>query len=281
MDAPIISQTEAKEVPKEAHEPPRVAFLGTLGVLALVTAITLVGLGLYFLTNSYLGCAPSCPSWQIAKFNLQEDYDEALAGLGVVFLIPAIWAFAVRSQCRAASSEGGRPLPARRVRMPYLVFGACVILVAASSVIFSSSIAAVVVPPWYCQSEFPTALSLGMAEVGSGPHATVWYENVSIQDAARGLSIDLLGFNVETRSGEVVPPPTGSNVTVFNLLDIPIAVFAFSSATWSGAGATANVTTSEILSLEWIQTSTSDPLSGDRLDVTLSGCQGQASTDLQ
>lgn len=116
-----------------------------------------------------------------------------------------------------------------------------------------------------------SSLALGPAQVGSGPHPTVWFENMSVEGASHGLLVVYLDFQVLNRtSGEGVPIPAGSTLVVLVGPYEQVASFGLSSHVWSAIDPDALVSTDQTFQLEWNSTSPSDPLVGDSLQV-LSG----------
>lgn len=125
------------------------------------------------------------------------------------------------------------------------------------------------------------ALSLGSAHAGSGPHPTVWFENVSIAGASSSLVIDDLAFTVETSEGAEVSDPSGSLVNLINSSGESIATYSFSTASWTGVSPSTSVTAQDSLSMVWAAASSTDPLTGDLLVVAgLNGFTGTESVGL-
>lgn len=129
------------------------------------------------------------------------------------------------------------------------------------------------------------ALSLGSPYAGSGPHPTVWFENLSVESASSDLFLGDLAFQVETSTGGSLTTPSGSVVQVLSAATgLVLATYTLASGSWNASASTTHVTSIEVISLVWTQGGTTDPLAGDRLAVSGSsgGCSlGTLSITLQ
>lgn len=122
-----------------------------------------------------------------------------------------------------------------------------------------------------------SSLSVGEAKVGNGPSPTMWYENLSVESAASGLTISNLKFGVQTPTGGVIAPPAGSTILLVNVTGSTEATYTFSSGSWTGGGAATAVTSQDGLHILWLAATPSDPLSGNYL--VISGSDGFQGTE--
>lgn len=114
-----------------------------------------------------------------------------------------------------------------------------------------------------------TALSLGNGSVGSGPHPTVWYWHYDVQSVAPSLSLACITFSVQTTGGTNVPAPPGSGIDLMSVTTgASLGNYTFANSSWSGVSPSMSVTTTLIFLVEWVETTATDPLSGDLFTVT-------------
>lgn len=166
--------------------------------------------------------------------------------------------------------------PRPRWRRPVVAVALGVLMVAAVLYVILVTLPVLLQPePTGCGCGSP--FSLGGAQVGSGPHPTVWFENVSIESVSSALTLDNIAFSVQTSGGGLLNPPGGTTLDLLSdATGMTVATYTFATAGWAGDPLTTHLSSQDSFSLIWIQSTSTDPLTGDRL--VLSGTNGVSGT---
>lgn len=209
-----------------------------------------------------------------------------VATFGLTVVGAAILAFLVREglgglgRRRAAKTEAGASDPTATrvgrwtVAVPVTVF-VVVVLVAFPILVVEEAQSLqteAMTQPCYGMP-MGSALSLGTAQAEESP--STWYENLSLLAVTSTLTLNNVGLSVQTSLGSIVPAPAGSEVQLRGTSGL-VATYTFSTAAWTGAALSTHVTNEETLSLVWPSTSSTDPMTGERLVVA--GSNGYAGT---